>query len=150
MNEPHIVAVCISPGGIPKQRVGGAELQAAGLVGDGHDHAKHARDHRALLIQDVEKLEELTREGFALEPGVLGENLTVRGVDVQQRAPGTRLRFGDGPIVELTEPRKPCYVLDQIDPRLQTAVAGRCGFLARVIRPGRVSEGQRVEIVASE
>lgn len=147
MNRSRIIAVCISPGGIPKTPVSEAELVAAGLVGDGHEHEKHVRPHRALLIQDVEKLEELQNEGFALGPGILGENLTVRGLDVQKLSPGTRLRLVDGPLVELSEPRRPCYVLDAIDPRLQTAVAGRCGYLARVIEPGRVFVGQAIAIV---
>lgn len=120
---------------------------ATGLVGDGHEHEKHVRPHRAVLIQDVEKLEELTGEGFALAPGILGENLTVRGLGVQRLAPGTRLRFEDGPLIELSEPRRPCYVLDQIDPRLQTAVAGRCGYLARVIEHGRVFVNQGIEVI---
>lgn len=122
-------------------------MVATGLVGDGHEHEKHVRPHRAVLIQDVEKLEELVREGYAVAPGILGENLTVRGLDVQRLSPGTRLRFEDGPLIELSEPRRPCYVLDQIDPRLQTAVAGRCGFLACVIEPGRVFVNQIIEVI---
>lgn len=147
MNRGRIIAVCISPGGIPKTPVPEAQLVATGLVGDGHEHEKHVRPHRAVLIQDVEKLEELTGEGFALAPGILGENLTVRGLGVQRLAPGTRLRFEDGPLIELSEPRRPCYVLDQIDPRLQTAVAGRCGYLARVIEHGRVFVNQGIEVI---
>lgn len=143
----HIVAVCISPGGIPKKPVPEAQLGPAGLIGDGHDHEKHIRPHRAVLIQDDEKLEELRREGYALDFGTLGENLTVRDLNVQSLAPGTRLRLRNGPLLQLSEPRRPCFVLDQIDPRLQTAVAGRCGYLASVIEPGPVFEGQIIDIV---
>jgi MOSC domain-containing protein YiiM len=147
MDQASVLAVCISSGGIPKTPVLQAELVAAGIVGDNHNHDKHIRPHRALLIQDVEILDKLKREGFSVGPGVLGENLTVRGLDVQGLSPGTRLRLHEGPLIELTEPRRPCYVLDQIDLRLQTAVAGRCGYLACVIEPGRVFEGQGIDIV---
>lgn len=147
MNQGRIVAVCVSPGGIPKIPVPEAHLVATGLVGDGHEHEKHVRPHRAVLVQDMEKLDELVREGYAVAPGILGENLTVRGLHVQQLAPGTRLRFEDGPLIELSEPRRPCYVLDQIDPRLQTAVAGRCGYLARVLEHGRVFVNQGIEVI---
>ena len=142
----RIIAVCISSGGIPKVVVRSAELTFSGLVGDGHSHEKHVRPHRAVLIQDVEELDQLYAEGFDLSPGMLGENLTVRDLHVQHMAPGTRLRLEEGPLIELSEPRRPCYVLDQIDPRLQTAVVGRCGYLARVIEPGRVFEGQSLAI----
>ncbi len=143
----RVIAVCVSPGGIPKVVVPNAELTFSGLAGDGHAHEKHVRPHRAVLIQDVEELDHLHSEGFELSPGMLGENLTVQDLHVQHMAPGTRLRFEAGPLIELSEPRRPCYVLDQIDPRLQTAVVGRCGYLARVIEPGHVFEGQSIAIV---
>lgn len=146
MHQAQVVAVCISPGGIPKCEVADASVETHGLVGDGHDHEKHNRSHRAVLIQDLEKLDELNREGFPLCPGTLGENLTVRGLDVQALTPGTRLRLDNGPLLELTEPRKPCFVLDQIDPRLQSAVVGRAGYLARVIESGRVYRGQSITV----
>ena len=81
-------------------------------------------------------------------PGIMGENLTARGLNVQQLAPGDRLCFQDGPVLELTEPRKPCFVLDAIHPALQQAVVGRCGFLARVERVGRLHSGQRITVEA--
>jgi len=146
-SQGRIIAVCISPGGIPKRPVPEAQLGTTGFVGDGHEHEKHNRPHRAVLIQDEEKLDELRREGYALTLGTLGENLTVRDLHVQSLAPGTRLRLENGPLLELSEPRRPCFVLDQIDPRLQTAVTGRCGYLASVIEPGRVFEGQIIDIV---
>jgi len=148
MNQrPRIVAVCISTGGIPKKRVAEAELDHRGLAGDGHAHEKHVRPHRALLIQDLEMLQEFKKEGFDLPPGMLGENITVEGLNVQGMSPGTRLRLSQGPLIELSEPRRPCFVLDQIDPRLQSVVAGRCGYLARVIEPGRLFEGQGIEVI---
>lgn len=147
MESPVVIAVCVSAGGIPKHRVPGAEVGFSGLVDDGHAHEKHIRPDRAILIQDVEKLDELRREGFELGPGAMGENVTVRNLNVQAMTPGTRLRFENGPLIELTEPRRPCFVLDQIDSRLQTAVVGRCGFLGRVIECGPVHEGQRIQIL---
>lgn len=139
-----VVAVCVSPGGVPKLPVPNAELTPTGLVGDGHDHEKHRRLHRAVSIQDLELLEELKAEGYPVAPGTIGENLTVRRLHVQALSPGDRLRFEDGPVLELTEPRKPCFVLDRIHPMLKDAVAGRCGFLAKVIKAGQLAAGQRV------
>jgi len=139
-----VIAVCVSPGGVPKQTVSVAEVQADGLVGDGHSHEKHRRPHRAVCIQDMELLDQLRAEGYPVEPGTMGENLTVRGLNVQQMAPGDLLRLEDGPVLELTEARKPCYVLDAIHPTIQQAVVGRCGYFARVVTPGRVFPGQRI------
>ena len=142
----EVVAVCISPGSVPKLPVEAAETTVDGLVGDGHEHQKHCRPHRAVSIQDIELLDDLRDEGFQLEPGTAGENLTVRGLNVQQRAAGDRLRFQDGPVLELTEPRRPCFVLDKVHPTLKEAIVGRCGFLARVVENGRFFPGQRIVV----
>lgn len=154
VDQPHedsdtpaeIVAVCISPGGIPKKPVDSAEVAVDGLAGDGHDHAKHVTPNRAVSIQDLELLEEIEAEGYPVGPGVMGENLTIRGLHVQQLAVGDRLRFEDGPALELTELRKPCFVLDKIHAALEEAVVGRCGYLARVVQTGCFRPGQRVTI----
>lgn len=144
--EGEVVTVCVSSGGIPKNPVPQAEVIEAGLVGDAHDHEKHIRPDRAVLIQDIELLGELQREGYPVAPGALGENLTVRDLHVQSLETGTRLHLEDGPILELTEPREPCFVLDAIHPTIQQAVEGRAGFMARVIQPGRVFPGQRIRV----
>ncbi len=139
-----VVAVCLSPGGVPKHPVDRAEVLQDGLLGDGRNHEKHRRPDRAVSIQDLELLEELTAEGYAVGPGVMGENITVRHLGVQRLMIGDRLRFENGPVLELAEVRKPCYVLDAIHPQLQHAVVGRCGFLCRVLEPGAVHPGQTV------
>ncbi len=145
--DASVLAVCVSRGSIPKKPVAEAEVVASGLVGDGHEHEKHIKPHRAVLIQDVELLDGLRAEGYAVGPGVMGENLTVRGLGVQEMLPGTRLRLVGGPLLELTEARRPCFVLDKIDPQLQHDVVGRGGVFARVLEPGRVHVDQRIEVV---
>ena len=36
-------------------------------------------------------------------------------------------QLSGGVVLEYTKVRKPCYVLDSIDPQLKTDVVGRCG-----------------------
>ena len=74
-----------------------------------------------MSLLDDEILQQLVQEGFPLVPGAAGENLTVAGLDVQQMHPGTVLKIGDA-VLQLEQPRKPCYVLDAIDPRLKDAI----------------------------
>ena len=144
----EVVAVCVSGGGVPKTLVSAAEVSTNGLADDGHDHKKHNRPDRAVSIQDLELLKELQADGYPVGPGIMGENLTVRGLHVQRLAPGDRICFADGPVLELSEPRKPCFVLDKIHPALKDAVVGRCGFLASVVQTGRLFAGQRISVVA--
>lgn len=140
---PRLVAVCTSPGGIPKQRCECVEVTRDGLQGDGRNHAKHVRADRAISLFDLEILRDLVQEGFPLEPGAAGENLTVEGLHVQEMSPGTLLQIGDV-VLRLEAPRKPCYVLDAIDPRLKDAIVGRCGYMAAVLRGGTLRPGMAI------
>jgi MOSC domain-containing protein YiiM len=142
----RLLAVCVSHGGVPKRPIDIGEVLPAGLVGDGHAHAKHNRLDRAISLFDIETLEQLNKEGFALQPGTAGENLTVQGLFVQRLSPGTLLRIGEV-ILQLEQPRKPCYVLDKIDPRLKEVIVGRCGYMASVVRSGEVRAGMAIDIV---
>jgi MOSC domain-containing protein YiiM len=141
-----LVATSISPGGIPKRPVHSATVTELGIEGDGRAHAKHNRLDRAISLFDLEILLQLVDEGYPLAPGVAGENFTVQGLNVQQLSPGVRLAIG--PVeLRLEQPRKPCYVLDAIDPRLKEAILGRCGYMASVIRGGIVHPGMPIEVL---
>lgn len=141
----RLVAVCISPGSIPKCTVASAQVTTDGLAGDGHAHAKHIRPERAVSLFDLEVLRQLQREGFPLFPGAIGENLTVEGLHIQRLKPGTLLEIGDV-LLRLEEPRKPCYVLDAVHPCLKDIIVGRCGYMASVVRGGAIEPGMEIVI----
>ena len=140
---PRVVAVCRSSGGIPKRELAEADVSLAGIRGDRHAHDKHNRPDRALCIFDLEILRQLNDEGFALQPGTAGENITVENLGVQDLPQGTVLRIGNV-LIRLELPRKPCYVLDAIDPRLKDAIVGRCGTMASVLQPGVIRSGMPI------
>jgi MOSC domain-containing protein YiiM len=142
----HVIAVCISAGGIPKLPQLEAVIVESGIEGDLHNHEKHRRLNRALSLLDLELLHELQAEGYRVEPGAIGENLTLSGVHVQSLAEGTRLAIGDI-IIRLEQPRKPCYVLDPIDPKLKDVLVGRCGYMASVERGGAIRPGMTVRVL---
>lgn len=146
VQSPTVVAVNISAGGIPKHPVFESYLTVDGLEGDLHEHEKHRRPDRAVSIQDLEILDELQAEGFSVAPGLMGENLTVRNLQVQSLRVGDRLQFDSGVVLELTAIRKPCFVLDQIHPKLKETVVGRCGFMGKVIVTGVLRSGQSIKV----
>lgn len=145
----RIVAVCTSVGGIPKSMMPSVRVTTEGLAGDGHAHAKHNRPDRAVSLFDLEILAQLRKEGFPLYPGAIGENLTVAGVRIQRMSPGTLLEIGDV-LLRLEEPRKPCYVLDAINPCLKDVILGRCGYMASVLREGRIEPGMEIVSVLND
>lgn len=141
-----LLSVNISKGGIPKLPVERAQVTEVGLVGDGQAHAKHTRPSRAVSLLDLEIIGQLQAEGFAVAPGALGENLTVRGLDRGAMVVGTRLRFSGGVELELAEVRKPCFVLDAVDPTLKEVTVGRIGWMARVVTPGWIAPGETIAV----
>jgi MOSC domain-containing protein YiiM len=145
-HTPTIVAVHTGPGGIPKEAREAVEVTADGLAGDGHNHPKHGTPAQAVCLIDQEDLDDLAREGFEVFPGATGENVTVRGLQLDGLNIGDRLVFSGGVRLELTKRRKPCYVLDAISPELKVAIDGRCGFYARVLEPGPLRAGETIRV----
>lgn len=144
---PYVVSINISKGGIPKLPIGSIYVSAKGLEGDGHNHEKHYRPGQAVSLQDIERLEELCREGYLLNRGATGENLTVRNLHVNRLPVGTVLKFSGGVVLELTKVRTPCYVLDSIHPKLKEDILGRCGFYAQVVTEGVLRTGEIIEVI---
>ena len=142
----EVIAVNISGGGIPKLSVPVAQVTSSGLEGDAHDHEKHNTPLQAICLINGEILDDLRAEGFDVGPGATGENLTVRGLDVEALEPGDLLRLSGGVQLEYTKKRKPCFVLDAIHEDLKDAIRGRCGGYAKVIEGGEIRPGETIEL----
>jgi MOSC domain-containing protein YiiM len=121
-------------------------LSQAFLVADyGIEHdRKGGHPRRNLNIMDQEVLDQLAGEGYPAAPGVLGENLIVEGIHLTGQPSGTLVRIGLDAVIELVKLREPCYKLTALDPRMPAAVAGRVGFMARVVESGVVRVGDAV------
>lgn len=144
---PQVISINISGGGIPKYPIESVYIKEGGLQGDGHNHEKHYRSNQAVSLQDIERLIDLSQEGYKLCAGATGENLTLSNLDVNNLPVGTWLKFSGGVVIELSKVRQPCYVLDSIDPRLKSDILGRCGYYAKVIKEGSLSVYETIQIV---
>ncbi|MAI67488.1 MAG: hypothetical protein CMJ26_06400 [Phycisphaerae bacterium] len=141
-----VLSINVSPGGIPKLPVGSCALTVNGFEGDGRDHDKHRTPDRAVSLIDQEILDQLTAEGYEVPWGAVGENLTVKQLDVQSLEPNDRLVFSGGAVIELFEGRRPCFVLDPLGVNLKKDIVGRCGYLARVLTEGVITTGETIEV----
>lgn len=131
--------------GFPRQLHQTARVRPGhGVVGD---HLAGRGQKRHLNIMDAERLAELEDEGFPAWPGELGETLVVRGVQLDTRPVGTRLRIGASVVAETTGLRVPCEKLAPLDPRMPEAVVGRVGVMARVIEGGEIRIGDTVVVL---
>jgi MOSC domain-containing protein YiiM len=116
-----------------------AEIRA--LENSGLEGCAHARtgSPRQVLLMDSETLELME-----LQPGIIRENITTRGINVNGLAMGQRLRVGDAQ-VEVSMACTPCDLLEKIRPGLRRELRGRRGMLCRVIASGMIRQGDTIE-----
>jgi MOSC domain-containing protein YiiM len=128
---------------VPCERVQLVEFE--GIAGD----AKGASGQRQLNIMAAETLAELHSEGFKTQPGELGEQIVVAGVDQSAVTVGSRWRIGTA-VVEVTLPRTGCARFEMIQGKSKDSVRGRLGVLARVVTSGEVAVGDAVELLSTQ
>lgn len=125
-------------------------IEVDGLVGD--DHVDDAQDlDRAVLLYQRHHYDTWSRElGRDLAPGLFGEQLTIEGPDEDEVLVGDELRIGEV-LLQVTQPRIPCRKMavrvGEQDVPLRYLRSGRVGFFCRVLQPGRLRAGDRVELV---
>jgi MOSC domain-containing protein YiiM len=89
--------------------------------------------------------------GRPLANGVFGENLTTAGLEVNGALIGERWRAGPDVVLEVSCPRIPCATfqgwLERAGWVKRFTLTARPGAFLRVIEPGEIRAGDRVEIV---
>ena len=102
--------------------------------------------NRQLNVMSFETLQTLSTEGFKTSPGAMGEQITLRGLDIDALEEGTRIQLGDHAVIEVIKPRTGCDRFEAIQGHLRGDAAGRLGVMARVVVDGvvRVSDPVRV------
>jgi len=84
-------------------------------------------------------------EDDLLPPGAMGENLTLEGLDERDLWIGDQLRFADGGVLVVSEPRFPCFKFNARMGFSKAAKlmveAGYCGAYLAVKQPGTIQAG---------
>jgi MOSC domain-containing protein YiiM len=138
-----VAGVCISEQrGTGKINVGKGYLEKdKGLVGDAH-----AGTERQVSVLTWELMEKVASEGgFSASPGDFAENITIKGIDIDEMVIGSYLRIGNAQL-EVVQIGK---VLDETHTfnfhgRVPLAHEGR---FCRVVCSGWVSIGDIVELI---
>jgi len=141
--------------GLPKRAVPELRITSAGAEGD-YNHYRSTKvkgdPDLAILVLTEEVIEALRREGWPVEPGDLGENLTLAGVPEASLKPGARLAIGEV-VLEVSQACDPCsetYVLPYVGrdkgPEFVRTLVGRRGWFTRVLSPGRIATGDAVRV----
>lgn len=127
----------------PKKRLPMEPLLAANVVRNhGIEGCAHARPNgvRQVLLVDLETL-----NAMDLQPGIIRENITTEGLNVNGLELGQRLRVGGQTLLEVSAVCTPCDQLEKVRPGLRRELYGRRGMLCRVLEGGLVSPGDPIE-----
>jgi MOSC domain-containing protein YiiM len=130
----------------PRKRAPMEELEEAVALDDyGLQGCAHARrwGKRQVLLMDEETL-----RAFGLVPGIVRENVTTEGLDVNGLQPGQRLRIGEVEL-QVSLVCDPCEQIEALRPGLEAAMKGKRGMLCKVVRGGRLRRGNEIEVVAT-
>ena len=105
----HIHQLNVSDGGVPKLPIESAHVGPTGLSGDRQRDLKHhGGPTRAVCLFGLDVIQRLNDEGHPIQPGTVGENVTVEGIDWSTVKVGTRFRFDGGVELEVTSWAAPC------------------------------------------
>jgi MOSC domain-containing protein YiiM len=148
----HVASIVYTPRDVEVRRPQGHYARVAiertrlvefqGIDGD----AKGGSTDRQLNVMLAEMLAELGTEGFKAEPGEMGEQIILAGLDPALLVEGARLRLGSA-VIEVGIPRTGCARFELIQGKPRQVAKGRLGVLARVVIGGEVAVGDLVEVL---
>ncbi len=141
-----------------KQAITGDQIELGmnGFVGDIIvDTKHHGGNDKAICCYNSDHFKKWKAElGFNLDPAAFGENLTLSGPNANEEHIfiGDRYQLGEA-IVEVSEPRGPCYMIGirhnykQFPVHLQQS--GLTGYYLRTIKPGLVKKSDNLTHISS-
>jgi len=143
-------------------------LIVAGLGVEGDAHKGKKVKHRSRVKADPtqpnlrqvhlihsELFDELSKKGFTVKPGDLGENITTEGIDLLRLPRGTILKVGENACLEVTGLRNPCAQIDGFQKGLLSAVLDKgangelirkSGIMTIVLKGGRVRSSDCIDV----
>ncbi len=149
-NGPELTAI------VKRPVAGPVHIGTDGLEGDAvGDTKNHGGPDQAVYVytsEDYSHWEGLLNR--PLEPGMFGENLTIRGCSSADVFVGDRVTIAEV-VLEVTSPRIPCGTFTRRMGETASFTARfrdelRPGFYCRVIEEGAVSVGAEVDLTAGQ
>ena len=133
---------------------GPATITPLGIESDEHAFEQHGGVDKALLHYSSRHYAawkaELPGSAHLFNVGGFGENLNSREIDETTVCIGDRISIGEV-VVEVSEPRAPCYKLNHRfevkDMAKRAQMLFRVGWMYRVIKPGQVRPGDMISLI---
>lgn len=139
--------------GLPKPTVPRLQILRGGIDGDFNRYRheeQHDEPNQAVLLMPIEMLHQLNADGWPIQEGDIGENITTEGIPYNAFSPGGRFTVGEA-VLEVSKPCTPCtnlellpYVGHESGPRFLQTMLGRRGWYASVVTEGWVRTGDPI------
>jgi len=128
-----------------ERAIGSVSISIRGLEGDRVTQPYHGGPGAAICVHLLDHYAFWnTKFGMELEPGYVGENLTLGNITEDQICVGDQIRLGTA-LVQVSGPRVPCANqarrIGRPDWVKLTIQENRTGFYLRVLEPGAVKQG---------
>lgn len=141
-------------------------IASAGVDGDAHQgvtvkHRSRVKadptqpNLRQVHLIHSELFDEVAKNGFAIKPADLGENITTKGIDLLGLPRGALLKVGADVLLEVTGLRNPCAQIENFRKGLLSSVIDtgpdgklirKSGIMTIVLRGGRVRQGDNIDV----
>ena len=160
MNSGKILQISVKPStpgehGLPKMSVSSAEIHYGGVDGDYNNfrqEKKSGEPDMAVMLITQGILDDLNSEGWPVESGDLGENLTISDLSYISIEPEQKFRMGTA-LIQISFKCEPCtylyslpYIGDERGQEFMKIVKDRRGWYARVLEEGVVSAGDIIKL----
>ena len=142
--------------GLPKMPVETVTITKAGVEGDYNRFRKEKKKNdpdMAVMLLSTDVIDALNSEGWPVNQGDLGENITLTNIDYSILKPGDRLNIGEVSL-EISLICDPCtnlnnlpYVGKDKSTSFIKTLMKRRGWYARVLKVGKVTAGDSVTLV---
>jgi MOSC domain-containing protein YiiM len=144
--KPSVVAVSVSDRkGVVKENVPEVRLVVDhGVAGDAHAEG----GKRQVSFLALESIDKMRAAGAQVKPGDFAENITTRGVAVEQLPVGTRLKIGEEAEFTITQIGKTCHKGCAIRELVGDCIMPREGVFGRVDKGGVVRPGDAIVVLA--
>ena len=140
--------------GLPKYPIEKASVSKTGMQGDFNNYRFESMDNtpdQALLIMSIETIRTLNEEGWPIQAGDIGENLSTEGISYDDFQPNTKFKAGTVEF-QITYACTPCnnleylpYVGKEKAKDFLKTMIDRRGWYAKVLTQGTIKVGDKIE-----
>ena len=119
-------------------------LAGHGIEGD-RKAGRNPKRHLNIMMRET--LDELADYGYKTDAGQMGEQLQIRGIDIDSLPEGTLLQIGARAVIRLNKPRTGCVWLEHVQDRPVNETIGKLGIMASVIESGLIRVGDTISLL---